>query len=298
MGYMILLGAGASFGSGSVLPYAPPLGNSLFTKLEELGNTAASLPNELKDLFRENFESGMAAYNEFANGNVMSFQRELAGYLARFKPLQGNHYIRLIESLNNRRFTYCSLNYDLLFELSANSLGYGITYSNRLAPRNIRLLKIHGSCNFWPDLGKSIIRGVSFFGSFSAAISAQVKPLNQYQSILKSTTEDSIAPAIAMYAEGKKVTVCPDYVSAQQEMWNESINETSKIFIIGVRVHQADKHIWQNIGESESDIYYFGASKADEEEFVAWKDAYRKKNAYFRLCLFPEAIDAIISLTR
>lgn len=90
---LVLIGAGASYGSGSVEPYPPPLGNGehgLFSKLELAGGVAAGLPDKLKALFRTDFERGMADYYEYADGNIMAFQRQLAGYLAQFKPSADN----------------------------------------------------------------------------------------------------------------------------------------------------------------------------------------------------------------
>lgn len=72
----------------------------------------------------------MAEYDKYSNGNIMSFQRELAEYLASFIPTGSNVYIDLINSLGRNRVIYSSLNYDLLFEMSAASLGLHTYYSS------------------------------------------------------------------------------------------------------------------------------------------------------------------------
>ena len=38
-----------------------------------------------------------------------------------------------------------------------------------------------------------------------------------------------------MFAVGKKVTISPDYVDNQYNMWEQQVLGSSKIFIIGVR---------------------------------------------------------------
>lgn len=297
MGYMVLLGAGASFGSGDVIPYPPPLGNKLFEKLDEKGGIASTLPQYLKDKFVNNFEEGMADYCVHYNQNIMRFQRELAGYLVSFTPGDNNHYKNLISSLNNRRIVYSSLNYDILFELSAFQLNHNIIYHNKHEDGCIRLLKIHGSSNFWPDLGNTILRNCEIYGGKSADIDALPELVSQQESIRRSVFENSLAPAIAMYAEGKEIMVCPRYIQKQQQMWNETLKSTSKIFIIGVKVHQADLHIWKNIAESKAEVHYFGR-KSDKNGFDAWQAEYNIKKTKFWELDFSESINTIKNLTR
>ena len=132
---LIFFGAGASYGSGDVQPCCPPLGNGsdgLFARLEATAGLAAQLPEDLKQLFRTDFEKGMARFYEFADGNIMRFQREMAAYLASFKPGTANEYIKLIRLIGPRRAIYASLNYDLLFELSAASLGWNTLFLDKV----------------------------------------------------------------------------------------------------------------------------------------------------------------------
>lgn len=123
MATILLLGAGASYGSVGALPHVPPLGNGLFSDLVKRGGAAASLPADIKEIFEKNFERGMAEYYKCSNGDIMAFQRELAHYLASFQPSDSNVYLDLIRRLGSQRVIYSSLNYDLLFELSAAKLG-------------------------------------------------------------------------------------------------------------------------------------------------------------------------------
>jgi hypothetical protein len=305
MAYMILLGAGASFGSEharfgdtqhSVLK-TPPLANQLFSELLQHSAAAQAAPQHIKDAFSVNFEDGMQKYYKYFAGNIMAFQRELAGYLANFVPLERNLYLDLLMKINTKRFVFCSLNYDLLFEQSASALGMPTYYGLNCTPNFLRLLKIHGSSNFWPDLGGSIIRGCNFSGGFRADIAAPVTPLDRTQSLNKCRTEDSLAPSIAMFAVGKAVKVCPDFIEEQYEHWRNQVTRSSKIFIIGVRVHEIDTHIWKVLGHSSSDIFYFGFEN-DIEGFEQWKRNNNKHNAYFRLSNFRDSINTIVKLSR
>ena len=55
---VVLLGAGASFGSVDASPSVPPFGDKLFDALASRSGLAASLPDDLKATFRANFEAG------------------------------------------------------------------------------------------------------------------------------------------------------------------------------------------------------------------------------------------------
>lgn len=130
---VILMGAGASFGSldayrdGADGQSCPPLGNGelgLFACLDALGGVASTLSPELKAAFRNNFEEGMALFRERHQDNTAAFQREMAGYLGSFKPGPMNAYVKLVRAVGIRGVIYSTLNYDLLFELSACRAGY------------------------------------------------------------------------------------------------------------------------------------------------------------------------------
>lgn len=289
---LILLGAGASFGSGDVQPCCPPLGNGpdgLFARLEAAGGQAANLPDDLKALFRTDFEKGMAAFYEFAAGDIMRFQREMAEYLAAFSPGSENAYVRLIRTIGPRRAVYASLNYDLLFELAAASLRLNTHYGTEPAVGAVRLLKLHGSSNFWPDIPVGMIQNSIFARSRRADIQAPIRPLNQQETLYRCRVEDSVAPAIAMYAEGKAVKISPDYVERQQALWTTTTHNASRIYVVGVRVHHADIHIWGQLAKTRAPVTYFGR-KWDRAPYEQWGKDNRKQNVYFIEATFDECI--------
>lgn len=289
---IVLLGAGASFGSIDASPSTPPLGGQLFDALASRGGLAATLPEDLKSTFRANFEEGMAAFYEYADGDVMRFQRELAHYLATFTPGPDNVYVHLIRELGINRFIFCSLNYDLMFELSAAMLGHNTAYTSETSKGYARLLKPHGSSNFWPHMPGVIIRNSIMKRSGRADIQAPIRPLSQADTLEKCVTEDSVAPAIAMYAEGKPVKISPDYVEAQQKMWADSVGRASKVCIVGTRIHLPDTHIWEPLTACSADTFYFGL-ESDREDFERWKEGSKKKNSYFVQAVFSSAVQMI-----
>jgi hypothetical protein len=279
MSVVILFGAGASFGSVDAMPETPPLGINLFRKLEERGGIASSLPETLKNTFGD-FEKGMSSYYEYADGNVMAFQRELAHYLAEFTPGMRNVYKELISRLGQNQIIYSTLNYDLLLELSANQLGLPVIYSAKGPVGAVKILKIHGSCNFWPAIPVGMLDGIKISRSFRADIEAPIRPVSQEETIFRCATEKGLAPAIAMYAEGKHVYVCPSFVERQLEEWKESIRDADKIFVVGVRVNEVDEHIWGTLASAKGWLGYIGRT-TDQDAFEQWKEHTKRRSASF-----------------
>lgn len=295
MASVILLGAGASFGCSDVSPASPPLGNGtdgLFARLMAAGGEASNLPNDLKSLFLADFEKGMAEFYEYSNGNIMRFQREMAAYLAQFTLGPKNAYARLIRTIGARRAIYASLNYDLLFELAAASLGLNTRYEMTSLTSEVRLLKPHGSSNFWPNIPAGMIQNCTFQRSGRADVQTPIIPLNQEETLYRCANEDSLAPAIAMYAEGKAVKVSPDYVERQQAHWLAAVKSANQVFVIGVSVNSADTHIWGELAKTRSSVTYFGRP-SDREAYKEWKMSNGKKDAYFIEATFQECIPII-----
>ncbi|MEC4090156.1 hypothetical protein [Pseudoalteromonas rubra] len=291
MEVVVLLGAGASYGSVGVTPNPPPLGNMLFQELLKQGGVASRLSNELRQKFEANFEDGMAAYYEETNGNIMAFQRELAEYLANFSPTEQNVYINLVRELGLESVVYSSLNYDLLFELATFQLGHPIIYSSEYTPNHVRLLKIHGSSNFWPKLSQIKLHNAQISGC-GTDIEANVGALGQDETLRKCKGPHNEAPAMAMFAAGKKAKVCPSFIKKQYTQWKEHVTKSSKIFIVGVRVHEVDTHIWSVLGKVKGSVTYFGFEK-DKIEFNQWKENHKKKNAYFVESDFLNSVEVI-----
>ena len=297
MTIVVLLGAGASYGSGDAYfsndgrseRRTPPLGSKLFNELEVWSNLFSNFPISIKDKFRSDFEAGMAAFYKDSEGDIMAFHREMAHFFALFRPGPASVYKEMVKCMGSRRVIYSSLNYDLLLEQSVESLGLVVAYSPERRDGQVSYLKPHGSANFWPNIPSGMIRGSRIYGSGGADIVAPIQPLDRQGTLRKCRTEDSIAPAIAMFAEGKPVKISPGYLQQQQKWWTKEVREAAMVFVVGVRVHPVDAHIWGVLGKTSARVTYFGQI-SDRPSFLAWKEASGKKAAYFELATFQESI--------
>jgi hypothetical protein len=274
----------------------PPLGEQLFNALAaKPGSVAANLPEEFKKKFRENFEMGMAAFYESFHGDLMRFQRQLAHFIAGFSASPDSAYVTLFRRINPTRHIFCTLNYDLMIESAAARLGIHTTlyaYSAKHERGVLRLLKPHGSCNFWP---KGLeIEGGMMINMIGPEIESPIRVLSHAETLRQCEDESNgLAPAIAMYAEGKSVRVSPHYISKQQQGWTAAVAAAAKVCIVGTKVNEADTHIWEPLARSPANIYYFGFDQLDRERFELWKDKSRKRNMYFTQASFSEAVPII-----
>ncbi|MFJ2446769.1 hypothetical protein [Pseudomonas sp. NPDC087626] len=286
---LVLLGAGASFGSEPLRVSTPPLGNDLFSRLFDLGGVASKVSPELKLLFEDSFELGMAEFYERHSDKMQVFHREMAAYLASFRPRYKSYYRVMIDSLKDKNVVFASLNYDLMFELAAGLCGRPITYNHNDTTSAIRLLKPHGSINFWPRIPPEQFVNCVFGGTVS--IDVPVKVLSLQETIVRCKVDTSLSPAISMYAKGKKNIVGPDFVMRQKTAFAEVCKSVDDILILGVRVVQDDTHIWDSISGSKARVTYFGGGN-DGCEVSAWS-AQTGKYVNFVNGFFPSLLQWI-----
>jgi hypothetical protein len=298
MSTLILLGAGASAFSGDCLPAAPPLGKGLFAELVKLGGVAASVGSDLAKIFMQDFEAGMAAFSERPETESSALLREMARYFVKFEPGASNLYIKLLSELplSRRRITFATLNYELLLELAANRLGFRISYTTRNTPKgNITLLKPHGSCNFLPDVPPLMFRDFSVRSAVPNAtggiLNAPIRPATPSEVIAFCDRENVIAPAMAMYARGKRMLFCGSPLRDLQAEYATATAEASRIYVVGVGVNPEDEHIWQPLARAAAPIYYVGP---DATAFVEWAKQSSRKRAIHLATSFDSSIPEIV----
>jgi hypothetical protein len=228
-------------------------------------------------VFRRDFEAGMALFNERHSIRLQEFHREMALFFSSFTPSVESFYTALVERFAKKNIIFSSLNYDMMLEEASRQAGLGFHYDTIRDYGSVRILKPHGSLNFWPVFDS--MRGCTFEGC-AVAFSGPTKPLTRLAARQRCIEDDSLSPAISMYAKGKQVSVCPEFVLAQQMMFLHSCRTASRILILGVRVMPEDNHIWGPIGESAAEVTYFGGSQ-DKIDLGVWADGHKKKNVQF-----------------
>lgn len=290
---LFLFGAGASFGSGPCRPHPPPLGGHFFAALRQQGGVANEIGDELASVFAADFEAGMDRFRIEHNTLTTSLLRDMAKYFAPFEPASGNLYMEIIRALGGTRkkAVLVTTNYDLLIERAIGEVGLAVSYTGFPVPlNNIPVLKIHGSCNFLPNLDFRI-RSIDFKTDPSQSVlDADVFPASTTEEIIRFCTEqDSIAPALALYSPDKKILYCPTFVKNQQEAWRTSLKSASRIYVIGLRVHEVDAHIWGELAVARAPLFYVGF---EPEVFESWARK-RRGRCYVLGQTFKSAIPTI-----
>lgn len=258
------------------------------------------MSEELAELFRHDFEAGMDRFWTEHNTWTSELLRDMARFFAPFEPCDGNLYMALIDALGGTRkkAVFATTNYDLLIEYAIVKSGLLISYGGLpAAPRNMPVIKIHGSCNFLPDMGSGGISGIGFDLSQSegggSVLDAPIRVAQSTREILEfCAKEDAIAPALALYHPSKRVLYCRSFVRQQQASYLSSVKSASRIYVVGLRVHTVDAHIWQPLASVNTPLFYVGREPGD---FTEWARQNKRKSAFSVTASFAEALPTIRS---
>ncbi|MDN5844682.1 MAG: hypothetical protein L0H53_00235 [Candidatus Nitrosocosmicus sp.] len=268
----MLFGAGASYGSGYIDPYPPPLGINLFTELKKNYPQTWGKISEYEQYFTENFENGMRIVYESSKKivNINVLICNIAEYFCNFRINDNsNLYVKLINAMGSRtNIIYSSLNYDLLFESALEKENVNYDYFNERKGA-VSFLKIHGSSNFLPP-GNNIFINCDFQVKNSISFpSIEVGDCTRVREFCRST--NSISPIMAIYMHDKPLLITSQNIPEIQERWRQYVSKADKILIIGVKPNPDDKHIWDSLSNSKGRIGIVGSSK----HFDDWRNLHR-----------------------
>jgi hypothetical protein len=272
VGLVVLFGAGASYGSGNVVPYSPPLGDGLFDDLarRDPGGWGA-LPGELQGEFKLDFEKGMLSLVEKHSHAVGPLMRVMTAYFASFR-LDGSGldlYSRLLSGLgrNLGHILFSSLNYECLFEIAVSMRGLTNEYfsDGPVSAGHVRISKLHGSCNFRAPGIRVAPRGVSYAGSgvsFTPGALEAVSP----QDAIAAVQGDGLYSAMCLYTVHKPIQIGTEVIRGMQEAWANSVRSAEKVIVIGTRPHDEDRHLWEPLADTDAALYFVG----NRESFNEW----------------------------
>jgi hypothetical protein len=252
---VILFGAGASYGAGHVLPYAPPLGPNLYDAL------AAQYPKEWGSeshigkmwaaQLRADFERTM--YEEVlpkvSSLSLLEWHRRIAEFFAIYHLDGGGRdmYSRLLSGLRTMgllgRITFGSLNYDCLLEQAMTGLQLVMDYTLKAlaSEGSIPLAKIHGSCNFIAD---DLQKRGFLITNPNAAIECKFTPLpvQNLEARLRerfSAYEQASFPVLSVYSPEKPSIVAPGKLQDLRNTLSERIVRATAVVLIWTETQSA-----------------------------------------------------------
>jgi hypothetical protein len=270
----ILFGAGASFGSGNVNPYPPPLGANLYADLaEQFPQSWGSLPSEIAEVFEKNqFEEAMVAIWATPSALVQQLLIDMTIYFSRFRAgaTRSDCYSQLIDVLTTTRLCrstgIATLNYECVFDEIMARAGRSPTY---LAPkptaRQSVLWKLHGACN--------LLAPIEIYNSTMVSVShyyegpIEVYPLDRIGE--KYGGGYSMPAAMSLFAKGKHTPVASNFVGIARDHWAQWVRRSDVSIIIGAHPNYGDAHVWSPIIEGRSLVWYVGGTEGGDYPEIA-----------------------------
>ena len=286
---LVIFGAGASFGSekGNV----PPLSDSLFNKLVESNPYSwGKIDLEMASVFQNNFERGMKKLVEEYPHILVKAQKSMADFFAKFLPTNKNLYVKLALRIKDRRWTgsIATLNYDRLLQLSLMELGLKQKFDHGIFPE-VQVCYPHGCCNFFCEgitatngvsiNGNAIIFGgngqISFgnggvinFGSDGITTRGNsIKIVNGYLDI-SSELNTAFPPVMSYFIPSKFTTSCENFIENERNRFSILVANANDIVIIGTKIRNEDKHIWNPISQTSARITYCAGN--DGRKYFKW----------------------------
>lgn len=266
--HVIFFGAGASYGSDEM--NTPPLGPNLFNALALWSPKGwGALPDPWPARFAANFEDAMAAL--IAAGIFAApLQWSMAAYFFKCFPISAtNLYIRLLSDLGRteKNIALITLNYDRLLCLAAAQAGVRLTIGgSRREGAQFPLCLPHG-CSVLKCVSVGATRGVSFTGN--VATSGAIEVMHDARAF-DQERETNVFPPVMSYFEPNKFTVSgANFIENHRQQFGTLVRGASRVAIVGVNVHAADKHIWAPLAKAPGTCFYL-AGAAGAEKYRAW----------------------------
>lgn len=271
---VVLFGAGASYGAGHVTPRPPPLGGDLFPPLRRLFDTWRQIPQGERAIFSEDFEVGMKKIIEEYGVAVGNLMQEMAIFFSCFgisNPSE-NRYYRLVNAVNDpTEILWSTINYECLAEIALTQADRSFHYfpGSDLEPDDVRLFKLHGSCNFKVTNLKAT-RGVHYNPS-AVKFSGGIQPIDTKMVPKHYRGNTALYPAMALYAQGKPISMSPGPIEQIQEVWATKVLDAARVAVVGVRPNPDDEHLWEPLAQTDACIGYIGK----KGEFADWERKHR-----------------------
>ncbi len=209
--------------------------------------------------FERNFEEGMHEFWLRYPSAMQHFLRDMAYYFSQFSPEPDNYYIALIRAIKTKhhQVLLSTLNYEMLIEMAITMCGSTVAYEGYEAGSTgeVTLLKLHGSCNFLPDLGGGIVRGFSIATGppdpayRSVAVASPSRPERNMNKVRQFLQEENVlAPEMAVYHKDKTI-LFGDYRNQErwQAEWRAFLAGADQLFVVGTSLVEHDEHLWDAV---------------------------------------------------
>ena len=271
MRIVFLLGAGASKGSEVDGVVTPPLGSELFDQLQ--CRYPMSWGRMDGSLFSKDFELAMTNLLRSQPKGIAQLQRDMAQFFFEFQPSKANLYYCLIREI----FPYLktigivTLNYDLLLERCLlNSRLQPVCAKDAKADNGeIEVCLPHGCSHLWVNGFRGPAGSISFHPSFDV-INGPVRAYGAPAEFQDQIINNPLSPVMSCFDIAKTTPTAKQFIQGQRDRTAELIGAADLIVIIGVRVREHDKHLWEPLGATPGRLLYC-AGQSGAGEFEQWR---------------------------
>lgn len=266
---VLLFGAGASHLDGG--NDRPPLTSGLFVPLQKrFPDTWGKISSDKADAFARNFEKEM---DKAAHGSPLlaEMTTDMALYFSGFRPRQSEDdpYCRLIKGrrrlIRSRRLVVATLNYDCLIERAAEQAGFPFPPYYFKPGDGLRLLKLHGSCNFIVNQGNITIENKLTMAQ-NSKYESTVEPCHP-DDVPKLLERRRFPPAMALITPEKEILSCRRQIDQIQDTYAKEVSRTDRIAVVGVKLARpnVDQQVWGPLIQSRAKIVFVGNEMSCKE---------------------------------
>jgi hypothetical protein len=140
-----------------------------------------------------------------------------------------------------------------------------VDYSCPASGSGVRVLKPHGSCNFYSvDLTKWRSQLTTAASSLECDFDASDPAMASLMTKSKfSDIHGAYFPIISLCTPPKNTILAPAKIQRIRNEWAERVAEASRIVVIGVKPNPLDDHVWDPILSNRSPNAFYIGSRSD-----------------------------------
>lgn len=295
---LLLLGAGASYGSEEDTSIVPPLAASLFNELLSFEPQVwGKLPIEIQKSFSENFENGILRLAETLPHALPVTQRTMAAFFFRYGITKNSLYARLGRRIFENKWTgtISTLNYERMLLMGLGAAGLSIICdTDQLKWPQIEVIFPHGCCHLFCESVRGAAGAVSF-GGMNIATNGPVVAIDRSIEFWQRIRLDAFPPVMSYFEPNKYTTAGASFIWSQRNRLSQAIRAADAIAIVGVNVREEDTYLWDCLAETPAKIFYCSGKQA-AFSFREWQNRRRekaKRNDFVSETYWKESFDDI-----
>ena len=265
---LIIFGAGASFGSVDVKPSPPPIGSELFGAFEEsFPSTWGQIPDDLKELFEDDFENGMVELDKSSPQDMTRRLKDMATFFFKFSLGANNRYLKLADRIkaSNWDGALVTLNYDRLLMRALSKAGVPANQPGSTPVEDaLEVCMPHGCCNIFCK-SFQIDPPNDLIGVLATGNPEIVDDQEEFDRRIK---RNAVPPVMSYYNADKTTMACAETIEDQRFRYSELVGNAEKISIVGIGPNFHDSHIWNPLADSDAILTI--CAGPDASKFKSW----------------------------